>query len=163
MRMQEQLARKKFKPHIADVSDGEESRDDSTNASHSGSEGEFDARSQKTGDDDEEESGSSEVEEDSEAGSGEAGSNKAGSDEAAIVTLPNWDDGDSRFSSSRIGVVPRAIISRQAESAKPARTRPTTFEALDISSALLNALAKMSITAPTEIQAVCIPPLLAGE
>ncbi|KAA1473477.1 DEAD-domain-containing protein [Dentipellis sp. KUC8613] len=42
-------------------------------------------------------------------------------------------------------------------------TQLTSFSALDISPPLINALSKMSIGAPTEIQAACIPPLLAGE
>ncbi|OSX60130.1 hypothetical protein POSPLADRAFT_1147823 [Postia placenta MAD-698-R-SB12] len=42
-------------------------------------------------------------------------------------------------------------------------TRPSTFASLGITSTLFNALSKMSIRVPTEIQAACIPPLLEGE
>jgi ATP-dependent RNA helicase DDX49/DBP8 len=40
---------------------------------------------------------------------------------------------------------------------------PRTFAALNISLPLRNALQSISIHTPTEVQAACIPPLLAGE
>lgn len=155
MRLQEEPARKKFKPPIAftDNSEGEESEDESAGTSHSGSE------ERATGNEEvEEECGSTEGEDNSDAEGG-----GAESEEELDVSLPLWDDSDSRFNSSRIAIVPRATKPTPPALTRPAQTQPASFEALGISSALLNALAKMSIKAPTEIQAVCIPPLLAGE
>ncbi|SRR5260221_8894411 len=43
------------------------------------------------------------------------------------------------------------------------KTRQTTFASLGISSPLQGALTGMSIKVPTEVQAACIPPLLAGK
>lgn len=65
----------------------------------------------------------------------------------------------SRFSTSRVNIQPRKFLKDPSSSTH----RPTSFEDFGISSALLSVLHKMSIRTPTEIQAVCIPPLLQGE
>ncbi|KAH9938315.1 P-loop containing nucleoside triphosphate hydrolase protein [Fomitopsis serialis] len=159
MRMQELPARKKFKQQIVDPdhSDGEESIQGHVAASRSesgpsseleGSDGEEDAEGQRLDDDEENEEDSKDTE---------------SSEEEQYAPPTNWDDADSRFGLSRMTVVSRSSKPTQPEAPKPARTRPTSFESLGISSALLNALTKMSIKSPTEIQAACIPPLLAGE
>lgn len=72
---------------------------------------------------------------------------------------------EDRFSSSRLSFLPRAAKMPHLHTSKPAISpaRPSTFASLGISSALLSALSKMSIRVPTEIQAICIPPLLQGE
>ncbi|KAI0959640.1 hypothetical protein AcW1_004416 [Taiwanofungus camphoratus] len=71
---------------------------------------------------------------------------------------------EDRFSSSRLSFLPRAAKMPHLHTSKPAISpaRPSTFASLGISSALLSALSKMSIRVPTEIQAICIPPLLQG-
>ncbi len=66
---------------------------------------------------------------------------------------------------SRVSFKPRARETL-AVPRKPLTVSPTqlaSFASLGISSAILNALFKMSIRAPTEIQTACIPPLLQGE
>ncbi|OCH92184.1 DEAD-domain-containing protein [Obba rivulosa] len=60
-----------------------------------------------------------------------------------------------------MSIVPRT--SNAAPQLPKPRPLPTSFTSLGISSSLLNALSKMSIRAPTEVQAACIPPLLTGE
>lgn len=71
---------------------------------------------------------------------------------------------DSAFESSRISVLPRSAAQNNPGSTKPpASPAATSFSSLGISSALLNALSKMAIRTPTEVQAACIPPLLQGE
>ncbi|KZT72511.1 DEAD-domain-containing protein [Daedalea quercina L-15889] len=149
---------KKFKPQpiVQDDSDAEDSADERAGASHPGS------GSESLGSDDEE------SEEDEESGSedkSDGGNEETSGSHGEETGKPSasWDDAHSRFGSSRISTVPRISNPTQHEVPKPARTRPTSFESLGISSALLNALVKMSIKAPTEIQAACIPPLLAGE
>lgn len=73
------------------------------------------------------------------------------------------DDSDAstseRFNFSRITSKPRTQLAENVLS-KPL---PTTFHSLGISNQLQAALSSMSIRAPTEVQAACIPPLLAGE
>ncbi|KAK7696024.1 hypothetical protein QCA50_000665 [Cerrena zonata] len=72
-------------------------------------------------------------------------------------------DSIDRFASSRIAIVPRKTLketpSKPSTSFQPL---PTSFASLGINSALHTALSKMSIKAPTEIQSVCIPPMLEG-
>lgn len=165
MRMQEQPARKKFRPPTDD-SEGNESADTSATTSQlisrgaQGSlqdEGGEEGSGSDVGEDGEEEDSGSDGEEDSAEG------DEAESGEEESISLPTWDDGDTRFHSSRVSIAPRASKSTQTQIPKPVRTQPNSFEGLGISSALLNALAKMSIKAPTEIQAACIPPLVEGE
>ncbi|CAL1701050.1 unnamed protein product [Somion occarium] len=83
-------------------------------------------------------------------------------DESQPLTIPSLADSLDRFSSSRLSIQPRKALPTPTPSilSKPV---PTSFASLGISPALLNALSKMSIKTPTEIQSVCIPPILQGE
>ncbi|KAL6298762.1 DEAD-domain-containing protein [Sparassis latifolia] len=65
--------------------------------------------------------------------------------------------------SSRINFVPRTARVVPPDAPKAAVFRPSTFASLGVSSALVDALSKISIRVPTEIQTACIPPLLQGE
>lgn len=85
---------------------------------------------------------------------------------AGMSFLPAPDDDedtDSRFGLSRMAFKPRAALAAAPNAPIPPNRLPTTFEAMGISSALVGALSKLSINAPTEIQAACIPPLLQGK
>lgn len=95
------------------------------------------------------------------------GDENEGSEEEDDVLEDKQDfdpDALSRFSTSRVSTQPRKslVVTRDGG---PSSSRPLlkAFEDFGISSALLSALHKMSIRAPTEIQAACIPPLLQGE
>ena len=73
-------------------------------------------------------------------------------------------DALSRFSTSRVSIQPReSLVVAPKGKSSSSKPLPKSFEDFGISSALLSALHKMSIRAPTEIQAACIPPLLQGE
>ena len=63
-----------------------------------------------------------------------------------------------RFNFSRITSKPRT----QYATSIPSKTSPSTFLSLGVSPPLQAALSTMSIRTPTEVQAACIPPLLAG-
>ncbi|KAI0082472.1 DEAD-domain-containing protein [Panus rudis PR-1116 ss-1] len=70
------------------------------------------------------------------------------------------DDNDNT-SSSRVSLLPRE--SMPVSSPQSLNTKPLlSFALFGISNALLGALSRMSIKTPTEIQAACIPPILAG-
>lgn len=102
----------------------------------------------------------------SSSSSSHSGSGGDGSDDDERAEHPfassfdiSWipDETSSRVSARKALVAPRnepPIISP---------TRPSTFASLGITSTLFNALSKMSIRVPTEVQAACIPPLLEGE
>jgi len=62
----------------------------------------------------------------------------------------------NRFSFSR---KPRT----QLAASEPSKLPPSTFSSLGVSPPLQAALSSMSIRTPTEVQAACIPPILAGE
>lgn len=65
-----------------------------------------------------------------------------------------------RFSSSRVeSSKPRSRI----KATDPPKEQPSSFLSLGVSNDLQAALSAMSIRTPTEIQAACIPPILAGE
>lgn len=81
---------------------------------------------------------------------------------AALPAPEDDEDTDSRFGLSRMAFKPRASLPAAPNAPNPPKRLPTTFEAMGISSALVGALSKLSINAPTEIQAACIPPLLQG-
>lgn len=85
---------------------------------------------------------------------------------AGMPSLPaladDDEDADSRFGLSRMAFKPRAALATAPNAPNPPKRLPTSFEAMGISSALVGALSKLSINAPTEIQAACIPPLLQG-
>lgn len=68
------------------------------------------------------------------------------------------DDG-----TSRVSFMPRKSFQEKRHPLIAPPIKPTSFEALEISPALITALTKMSIKRPTEIQAACIPPLIQGE
>ena len=73
------------------------------------------------------------------------------------------DDEDEGEGSSRVSFMPRTSFQQRHKSPSPMTIKPSSFEALGISPALIKALNKMSIKLPTEIQVACIPPLLQGE
>ncbi|KAI0824747.1 P-loop containing nucleoside triphosphate hydrolase protein [Trametes gibbosa] len=75
---------------------------------------------------------------------------------------PEEEDANSRMASSRITLRPRATNPPARTAPSQAKSLPTSYESMGISSALVSTLSKMSIKAPTEIQAACIPPLLQG-
>lgn len=65
---------------------------------------------------------------------------------------------------SRVSFVPRKTLPpTRKRNSSASNTQKTSFASFGISSTLLTALASMSIRTPTEIQTVCIPPLLQGE
>ncbi|KAJ7047428.1 P-loop containing nucleoside triphosphate hydrolase protein [Mycena alexandri] len=81
------------------------------------------------------------------------------SDEEAspLPTSLSKSSGASSDSHSRLTIKPRT------DHDPPTRpTPPATFSGLGISAPLQTALTSMSIRAPTEVQAACIPPLLQG-
>ncbi|KAH8106004.1 P-loop containing nucleoside triphosphate hydrolase protein [Cristinia sonorae] len=84
---------------------------------------------------------------------------KSGEDQ---VEEPEEPDILSRFSTSRVPIQPRKDLVISAKEQPFPQELPRSFEEFGISSALLTALHKMSIRSPTEVQAVCIPPLLQG-
>ena len=77
----------------------------------------------------------------------------------------NAEDGASNFQSledsSRIKLPSRTRLPTE-RSSKQANLRASGFANLGASKALVGSLAAMSIRTPTEVQAACIPPLLAG-
>jgi ATP-dependent RNA helicase DDX49/DBP8 len=106
----------------------------------------------------ESESGESEEEEEEEKSS-MASDPEQDEHPTIIHTLPDEDG----VSSSRISIVPRTSLPTPRKPLTAPANQPISFAAMGISSALLAALAKMSIRTPTEIQAASIPPLLQGE
>lgn len=116
----------------------------------SGGESEGGSGSESVGSEDDGEEGS-EAERDSEAESEDEG-------RPPIHSLPDEDEA----SSSRVTIVPRTFLAVPRKTLTASANQPTSFASMGISSALLTALNKMSIKAPTEIQAACIPPLLQG-
>ena len=80
--------------------------------------------------------------------------NDADSRDDALEATPS-----DRFNFSRFASKPRTQL---AES-MPSQALPSTFMSLGVSPPLQASLSSMSIRTPTEIQAACIPPLLAGE
>ena len=64
---------------------------------------------------------------------------------------------------STISTMGRKRMEETRKRQNPKRTPKASFQSFGISPALLAALSGMSITTPTEIQAACIPPILAGE
>ncbi|KAI1786697.1 P-loop containing nucleoside triphosphate hydrolase protein [Ganoderma leucocontextum] len=107
-------------------------------------------------------------EEDEEGSSPRSGDESDVSQHAAApvsISIPQDaenEGADSRFASSRLSFKPRATNPTTLQAPLRAKPLPTTFETMGISSGLVSALAKMSIRSPTQIQAACIPPLLAG-
>ncbi len=82
-----------------------------------------------------------------------------GSDEDKVHTLPNLTPIE------RISLARRHVKDNTDQKSTNAHT-PTplsSFASLGISAPLQATLASMSIKNPTEVQAACIPPLLAGE
>lgn len=80
------------------------------------------------------------------------------------------DDGEdstsgSQFNSADSSNEPERFKFSRAKDKQtiPQRKLPDSFSAFGISSQLQSALATMSIRTPTEVQAACIPPLLAGK
>ncbi|KII94809.1 hypothetical protein PLICRDRAFT_660380 [Plicaturopsis crispa FD-325 SS-3] len=97
-------------------------------------------------------SGTGSATEDEESGEESEGTEEedAGSDREEATLAPPPD----RFDFSR--------IRRDPTSAAPSPRPPSSFETMGISPPLQAALYSMSIKTPTEVQAACIPPLLAG-
>ncbi|KAI0347106.1 DEAD-domain-containing protein [Trametopsis cervina] len=73
------------------------------------------------------------------------------------------EDEDDTSEPSRVSIIPRKSFQAEQKPLTAPPLKATSFEALGISPAIMNALAKMSIRLPTEIQAACIPALLQGE
>lgn len=83
------------------------------------------------------------------------------------------EDPDTGTSDVTRSDLPSFVVEDRLTSLRPVRTRQppepasdttrTTFASLGISPALQKALTGMSIKVPTEVQAACIPPLLAGK
>ena len=65
-----------------------------------------------------------------------------------------------RFSSSRVQSSKPCL---PIKSNAPLKEQPSSFLSLGVSNDLQAALSAMSIRTPTEVQAACIPPILAGE
>lgn len=78
-----------------------------------------------------------------------------------VSLLQDEDEENTRFS-SRVSFKPRTANPVPQTVAPRSQPLPTSYEDMGISSVLVAALAKMSIRSPTEIQAACVPPLLAG-
>ena len=73
---------------------------------------------------------------------------------------------NSQFLSSAIGqdrFHARAAKDPQPLPSEPSKSSVVSFSSLGISVPLQSALSAMSIKAPTEVQAACIPPLLLGQ
>ena len=83
-----------------------------------------------------------------------------GQDSAYEIPIQNEEE-DVR--PSRFSLKPRQGLAT-GETAGPSHvpSPPSTFPEMGVSSSLISAMNKMSIHKPTEIQAVCIPPLLNG-
>lgn len=78
----------------------------------------------------------------------------------SMSQLTEWVDRDADDTApSRISFK-RKKQTTAAEAVSTPRT--TTFASLGVTSTLISAMSGMSIRTPTEIQAACIPPLLAG-
>ena len=82
-------------------------------------------------------------------------------DPLPVSLLQDEDEENTRFS-SRVSFKPRTTNPVPQTAAPRSKLLPTSYEDMGISSVLVAALAKMSIRSPTEIQAACVPPLLAG-
>ena len=147
-----------------------------------------DERSQEEDDDDEED----EDVVDSEGAGSEAGTDNSGSDSGgeggntgSTAADDDDDDDDDRDdveeptavkvynegpSRSRIALAARSALgpstSRPTPSdpfaSNPKPSKATTFEALGLSTPLINALSTINITKPTEIQAACVEAIMAG-
>ncbi|EKM49202.1 uncharacterized protein PHACADRAFT_214474 [Phanerochaete carnosa HHB-10118-sp] len=76
--------------------------------------------------------------------------------------IPNLSDEDD-ISSSRMSIIPRTLLAIPRKLLTVPVKHSASFAAMSISSPLLAVLNKMSIRAPTEIQAACIPPLFQAE
>lgn len=109
-----------------------------------------------------EESGSGIKEHGDEDGDEESDASSDSSAEPPRPPLPVLLEGDD-VSSSRISIAPRTSLPVSRKSLTAPVNHPASFAAMGISSTLLTALNKMSIRAPTDIQAACMPPLLQGE
>ncbi|KAL0949776.1 hypothetical protein HGRIS_009815 [Hohenbuehelia grisea] len=127
---------------------------------------------------DEEEDGDAEAQQDTDSGSASEANldldldYDSESPPRKRIRAPSLDVGD-RFAGSRVSIKPRvdAFARTQADGSKPdaaaggSSSTPkakATFSSLGVSQPLQTALSSMSIKLPTEIQAACLPPLLAG-
>ena len=147
MRMQEQPSSKRFREDLQEDSAESDPASSSTSSI---------SQSQERSDDS---SNEDEGEEHSDISSSDDEN-----DEISPNNLSLFDESTDRFSSSRISIVPRTTLPKAPINPPTTSTpRPTSFASFGISHALLTALSKMSIKAPTEIQAACIPPILEGE
>ena len=148
MRMQEQPSSKRFREDFQEDSAESDSASSSTSSI---------SQSQEQSDD-------SSNEDEDEEHSDISSSDDEENDEISPNNLSLFDESTDRFSSSRISIVPRTALPKAPINPPTTSTpRPTSFASFGISHALLTALSKMSIKAPTEIQAACIPPILEGE
>ncbi|THH29136.1 hypothetical protein EUX98_g5043 [Antrodiella citrinella] len=152
MRMQEGPQRKKFR--IRAEAEGSSDLDSASGASVHGDEGSGSSEEgDDEGDNEEAEGDEDKEDEDEEDSSEESEQQEPAPDPDAL----------SRFSSSRVSIQPRKTLVVASKDTSSPPPLPKSFEEFGISSALLYALHKMSIRAPTEVQSACIPPLLQGE
>lgn len=140
MRMQEGPSRKRVRSQPTPVDDASESSEGSSAEEHTGSDSAAEEELDDEGDED-------------------SATSDSDDNEAANLGAADVQD---RFTSSRLGVTPRAGTV-QTTSATAAASSPTSWTSMGIIAPLQAALASMSIKTPTEIQASCIPPLMAGK
>lgn len=112
----------------------------------------------ESGEDGEEEQGSS-------ADEGEPEADLDSEDELAVVRNAGRKDDPSRWTSLEISRV--ALLSQKEdldtkERVKSNHPKTSSFADLGVSKSLVSSLSSMSIRTPTEVQTACIPSLLAG-
>ncbi|KDQ64282.1 hypothetical protein JAAARDRAFT_27907 [Jaapia argillacea MUCL 33604] len=90
------------------------------------------------------------------------GSQDSESESADVVESDTVEKETLAGTSSRFTLKPRTQLGQNPSNGRPGKPGPPTFASLDISTSLQAALTKLAIRTPTEIQAACIPPLLAG-
>lgn len=85
-------------------------------------------------------------------------------DEDSLSKTPVLNAEDDDTIPSRFLLKPRqdTAAKKTTVSSHVSSPLPPTFAEMGVSSSLVSAMNKMSIHTPTEIQAVCIPPLLDG-
>ncbi|TFK43590.1 P-loop containing nucleoside triphosphate hydrolase protein [Crucibulum laeve] len=150
LRIQEEPRRKRLK--ISRRQDLEELGSDTQSTSQNS---EDEEESQESGVEDSKGS----VNEDSEGGDDDNEVEENGSDEEDSSNLPTATfEVEDRFGRSRFKSGPTTM---RQDSLKTTPL-PSSFSTLGISATLESALASMSIKTPTEVQAACVPPLLAG-
>ncbi|KAF9645350.1 DEAD-domain-containing protein [Thelephora ganbajun] len=93
---------------------------------------------------------------------GSSALDECGDDHDSTPGIPSQkeEDGDAF---SRFSFKPRQdVVTKENTVPSHVSSLPLSFAKMGVSSSLVSAMNKMSIHTPTEIQAACIPPLLAG-